>query len=175
MSTRKIALFVCILLLGSIGAYGQEKALERFGWKLLTKSMVPKVPIRTANEQRIRFSDLTSGNEIVIVNFWATWCAPCVEELPDLQKLHNALTGKGVRVLLINAEEDPRATQEFLRRTGVTLRSYYDTRGRLGNRFGTRGLPVSFLINKQQEVFARYVGVFPWTDDEFIAVLMSFL
>lgn len=154
-------------------SFAQEAALKRQGWSVLRHSDAPKTSVRSAAGERIRFSETLPDGEITIVNFWATWCAPCVEELPDLQRLGDALQETGVNIILINSQEKPRETEAFLERLGVTLTSYYDTRGKLGNKFGARGLPVSFLIDGRKQVFARYVGLFPWNSDAFIDALMQ--
>ena len=144
--------------------------MQRAGWKLLTESPLPTTKIRSEEGDKVRFSTLPTG-QLTVINFWATWCQPCVEELPDLQQVHEMLEQKGVQVILINAQEDPRTTQKFLDALGVTIQSYYDTRGRLGGAFGVRGLPVSFLINSRGKVFARYVGLFPWANTQIMDVL----
>lgn len=176
--SRVLAMMVGIVLIISTppALYAQINALTRFGWSMLTASEAPDTPIRSVKDERVRFRDLlTPGPPLTIVNFWATWCKPCVEEIPDLQRLHTTLGNRGLRVILVNTQEPLKGTQLFLRRLGITLPSYFDTRGRLATQFGVRGMPVSFLINERGQVIARYVGLFPWTNDGFIELLTNLL
>lgn len=161
-----------VMLLGVLVPLAtQETTLMQQGWNVLRSVKAPDARIKSSAGDSVRFSRALPQDEITIVNFWATWCAPCVQELPDLQRLNDILAGAGIRIILINAQENPLEGEMFLERLGITLSSYYDVRGRLGRKFGTRGLPVSFIINRDQQVFARYVGLFPWDSDLFVDAL----
>jgi len=164
MHTQRTILLLLLFLLCARYAAAQPALLERAGWRLLQESAAPRVTIRDAEGERVRFAD-TLGENTTIINFWATWCEPCIEELPDLQRLHTFYSAQGLRIILVNAQENPRTTQKFLDDLGITIESYYDTRGRLLNRFGVRVMPVSFLANSEGRIFARYIGIFPWTSD----------
>ena len=173
LSKKILIISTALLLCVAQFSDGQATELQNLNWKIINESAVPKVAIKTKDNERVRFNDLITDDTITIVNFWATWCEPCIAELPDLQQLHRVVSSKGVRVILVNSQEDPAETEDFLRQLGITLTSYYDTKGKLGTRFGIRGMPSSFMINRNKKIFARYAGIFPWTNGQFVDVFMS--
>lgn len=104
----------------------------------------------------------------LVVNFWATWCAPCVAEMPSLDRLAKKLDGSGVRVLVIS--EDRNAQQKvprFFTKTGIeNLEFHYDVRGALSNAFDVTGLPTTLLIDASGREVKRIKGATEWDTDE---------
>jgi cytochrome c biogenesis protein CcmG/thiol:disulfide interchange protein DsbE len=96
--------------------------------------------------------------KVAVIDFWASWCAPCVRSLPHLQALQAQLGGRGLQVVTVNVEPDNvPGVQQFVQRTGLTLPVYLDA-GALRERFFIQGLPTSFLVDRQGEVRAVYTG-----------------
>jgi len=120
--------------------------------------------------------DLTNkkGN-IMILNFWATWCAPCRREMPSLEKLTHQYPE--IKVYAINMEKPNKLkTQDFFKFIGVlSLDIYFDPELKLVKQFKMRGLPTSILINKEGKEFGRIVGEIDFTDKNFIALLKKYI
>ena len=120
--------------------------------------------------------DLTNkkGN-IMILNFWATWCAPCRREMPSLEKLTHKYPE--VKVYAINMEKPNKLkTQDFFKFLGVlSLDIYFDPELKLVKQFKMRGLPTSILINKNGKEFGRIVGEIDFTDKNFIELLKRYI
>ena len=116
--------------------------------------------------------DLTNkkGN-IMILNFWATWCAPCRREMPSLEKLTHQYPE--VKVYAINMEKPNKLkAQDFFKFVGVlSLDIYFDPELKLVKQFKMRGLPTSILIDKNGNEFGRIVGEIDFTDENFIKIL----
>ena len=116
--------------------------------------------------------DLTNkkGN-IMILNFWATWCAPCRREMPSLEKLTHQYPE--IKVFAINMEKPNKLkAQDFFKFIGVlSLDIYFDPELKLVKQFKMRGLPTSILINKEGKEFGRIVGEIDFTDKNFIRLL----
>ena len=94
----------------------------------------------------------------MILNFWATWCAPCKREMPSLEKLTNQFPQ--VKVYAINMEQPNKLkVRDFFRSIGVaSLDTYYDPKLKLVKQFKMRGLPTSILIDKNGDEFGRVIG-----------------
>jgi thiol-disulfide isomerase/thioredoxin len=104
---------------------------------------------------------------VVLVNLWATWCRPCVEELPSLQRLEEGLADDGLRVLAINVDRLPpdRAADEvsrFLDELGVDLTVLLDPAGRAETVFGSIGLPTTLVIDRRGDLAYRRLGAGDW-------------
>ncbi len=100
---------------------------------------------------------------VVLLNFWATWCAPCVREMPSMEKLYQAFRERGLVVLAVSLDEEGAAKVEpFVRKLGLTFPIVLDTAGRVSGIYGARELPASFLIDGGGAVFAAAKGERDW-------------
>ena len=120
--------------------------------------------------------DLTNkkGN-IMILNFWATWCAPCRREMPSLEKL--TFKFPEIKVYAINMEKPNKLkAQDFFKFIGVlSLDIYFDPELKLVKQFKMRGLPTSILIDKNGKEFGRIVGEIDFTNENFISLLKNYI
>lgn len=102
----------------------------------------------------IRLDDLRG--RVVLVNFWATWCAPCVKEFPEFQKFVRQQGENGAVVLALNAYDTPEKIQEFLRSLAINdVRVLLDSKGETERAYGVVNLPVTFIIDAEGKV--RYM------------------
>ena len=99
----------------------------------------------------------------VLVNFWATWCPPCVQEMPSLERLHRTLGPAGLVVLGVSADEDEGALRRFLAQNPVSFPVLRDPGGRLAaSAYRTTGYPETFLIDPDGVLRESYVGPAEW-------------
>ena len=135
--------------------------------------VIKELKFKDLNLQEI---DLTNkkGN-IMILNFWATWCAPCRREMPSLERLtHNY---PEIKVYAINMEKPNKLkAQDFFKFVGVlSLDIYFDPELKLVKQFQLRGLPMSILIDKTGKEFGRVVGEIDFMDKNFIEILKRYI
>ena len=116
--------------------------------------------------------NLINTDEIYILNFWATWCAPCKDEMPSLDKLH---AKNGVFVFPINMEEkNLNNTDKFYKDLNIkNLNTYFDNGLKLVKVFALRGVPTTIILNKNKEMVARISGSLDFADDKFVTWLSS--
>ena len=118
--------------------------------------------------------DLNSVNtdEIYILNFWATWCAPCKDEMPSLDKLQ---VKDGVFIFPINMEEkNLNNIDKFYKDLNIkNLDTYFDDGLKLVNVFALRGVPTTIILNEKKEMVARISGSIDFADEKFISWLKS--
>jgi peroxiredoxin len=105
----------------------------------------------------------------VLVNFWATWCAPCVQEMPSLQRLRDRLAAQGFEVLAVNYQENPARIRPFLDRLGLTFPVVRDHDGSLAADWGARVFPSSFIVGPDGRIALAVVGEVDWDDPGVIA------
>ncbi len=116
-----------------------------------------------------------SGN-LIILNFWASWCAPCKKEMPSLDRLQANQNLKNLKIFPINVGQDNiEKAKKFFKELDIkNLQIYFDSPVTLAKEFGLRGIPTSILINKQGEEFARIVGSIDFEDKKFVDWLIDY-
>ena len=118
--------------------------------------------------------DLNSINtdELYILNFWATWCAPCKDEMPSLDKLH---AKDGIFIFPINMEEkNLKNTDKFYKDLNIkNLNIYFDDGLKLVKVFALRGVPTTIILNKNKEMIARISGSIDFDDEKFVSWIDS--
>ena len=116
------------------------------------------------------------NGKLLIMNFWATWCEPCKEEMPSLDKLAVDQNFKNLEILAINiGQEKINKIEEFYNKTKIEkLDIFYDTDVRLAKKFLLRGVPTTLIINKEGKEIARVVGSIDFQDDRFKLWLRNF-
>ena len=115
------------------------------------------------------------GN-LVLLNFWATWCAPCKEELPSLDSLQNKKDLNNLKIFTINVGQDSiEKSLKFFQDLQIkNLDVYFDNPVTLAKKFKLRGIPTSILLNKEGFEFARIVGSINFEDEKFIVWLSNY-
>ena len=115
-------------------------------------------------------------DSLVLINFWATWCAPCKEEMPSLDILQSNKKINNLIILPINVgKENVNKAKKFFEDLKIkNLKLYYDDSVKLANNFSLIGLPTTILINKNGEEFARILGSIDFEDENFIEWLSTY-
>nr|MBA2599961.1 TlpA family protein disulfide reductase [Actinomycetota bacterium] len=104
----------------------------------------------------LRLSDLRG--DVVVLNFWASWCSPCRIEAPDLQAVWQDYRDQGVRFVGVDELDDTFAAQGFVREFAITYPSVFDPSGSLADDFGFIGLPATYVIDRQGNIVYRFQG-----------------
>ncbi|WP_210398073.1 TlpA family protein disulfide reductase [Motiliproteus sediminis] len=117
---------------------------------------------------------LDGSGRVRIVNFWATWCAPCREEMPALQALDDMLDDARYQVVGVTVDRDLNLVREFLLKYGIRFSQLSDPAMQLASeRVGVRAYPETLLVDETGRVIDRVVGVRPWDDPEFITAFLA--
>ena len=137
--------------------------------------VVPALVFTSGDGKAFSLSSL-AGN-VVLVNFWATWCGACVSELPSLERLYQKVASEpGLRILAVAVDEGmtPGALLASWRRMGLTLPAALDSTGMAGKYFNLRVLPTSFILDKEGRVRHVIVGARDWSSDRWVRGLVAF-
>ena len=106
------------------------------------------------------------GN-VVLVNFWATWCAPCEQEMPAIQRLYARLAPRGFELVAISVDDSAEPVAEFRDRLGLTFPIGLDPEKEAAQRYQSLRFPESFLIDREGVLVARYIGERDWDAPEY--------
>jgi len=123
--------------------------------------------------QPLRLSDLRG--RVVLLNFWATWCAPCRDEMPALKALARELGPRGLTVVGVNFRESKQDVEVFAREYGLDFPMLLDGEGRLAKRYQVYALPVTLLVDRRGMVVGTAVGIRNWVGPDARAYLERLL
>jgi len=142
-------------------------AFEKAGVPLLSK----KIPIRDfdltlLDGNSVRLSKLKG--KIVFLNFWATWCPPCRVEMPSMETLYQRFKDKGFEMLAVNQGESKAQVSGFVNEHKYSFPVVLNPDNRVGNAYGIRYLPTTFVIGRDNEIILAFIGTKEWDSPEII-------
>lgn len=114
--------------------------------------------------------------DVVFLNIWATWCTPCEAEMPSIQRLHEALGEKGLRVVAVSIDQgSPDKVRAWLAARGLTFQVLFDPTGRIERLYGTVGVPESYVIDREGVIVERVIGATDWDHPTRLAMFRRLL
>lgn len=116
------------------------------------------------------------NGKVVLVNLWATWCEPCLREMPSLERLQSRLGDKIVVVAISEDRGGSKTVEPFIGKLGLkSVKIYLDPKSAVERAFKVQGLPTSFLIDREGRVLGRVEGAAEWDAPKLLGILKSFL
>lgn len=109
--------------------------------------------------------------KIVLLNFWATWCPPCKEEIPTIESLSRSMKGKNFDIMAVSVGEDLATVKSFVAAQKMSFPIYLDPRNSLTRTYASQGIPTTYLLDKEGRFIAGIVGGYNYADSEFISLL----
>jgi cytochrome c biogenesis protein CcmG, thiol:disulfide interchange protein DsbE len=113
--------------------------------------------------------------KVVVLNFWATWCPPCVEETPALNKLQKYIEPRGGVVLGVSVDEDPVAYEKFLKDYGVIFPTFREPTRKVALDYGTPVFPDTYVIDRHGKILRKFFSSQQWDSPEMLAYFDSIL
>ena len=111
--------------------------------------------------------------QTVVLNFWATWCAPCIQEMPSLIEMANKAKEKNIAVIGVSIDVDEAAYKSFIQKHGVSFLTVRDPEQKSSSLYGTTGWPETFIIDKKGVLQRKFVGPVDWNDPQIMQYLTS--
>ncbi len=127
--------------------------------KPTTGELAPEFVLPSIGGQTRKLSNYRG--KVVLVNLWATWCPPCIEELPVLSRIASDYADRGLVVLGIAGDEDTQLVRDFVARSPVKFEVLLDTRGVIGTQYGITGYPETFFVDRQGRLRNKIIGPVP--------------
>lgn len=133
--------------------------------ELSAGNVIPDLELTRLDDSTRKISEI--GAKVLLINFWATWCGPCVQEMPSINKLRKEFRDRGFEVVGINVDENPKEVlAAFQKRIGIEFESYVDPNGRLADAFDVHGIPFTVVIDSERRILAVERGDRNWYADE---------
>jgi peroxiredoxin len=112
---------------------------------------------------------------VVVLNFWATWCPPCIDEMPSLQRLHQALADRGIAVLAVSVDERFKDVPPFVSKFGLTFPVLYDEGKKVSRKYQTFKYPETYILDRQGRLKSKVVGPRDWAAPTVIRDMVDLL
>ncbi len=171
-----------LLSLVAILFLGPEPGLGAPGYSPLTllspvaaKPTAPDFTLPDSEGQSVKLSDLRG--KVIVLNFWATWCPPCREEMPSMQTLWESFKGKDFELLAVNVGEDEDMVFAFRHELSKALKFpiLLDQQSQVARMYPIRGLPTTYVLDKQGRIVYQAVGGRDWNSDEIKQLLRELI
>jgi peroxiredoxin len=163
---RSIARIVLLALVGAVPCGAAELQPWRGG-------PAPQLELRALDGPAHRLADYRG--RVVLVNFWATWCEPCRDEMPSMQRLKEKLAGRPFAVLAVNLDEPEARIRTFLSRIKVDFTVLLDPGRTAAKSWNARVLPASFVIGPEGQIRYSVVGEIDWSHDRVLSRVSELL
>lgn len=165
---KKLYFFMILIFLPVfISACGQEPAILKTGQPAPDFSLVDR------QGKTWTLSELKG--QVVFINFWATWCPPCLEELPSMQKLYTALPTDQFKMLAILSKDKTSLADFVAQQKGITIPILDDSQNVAGAKYFLIGLPESFIVDKQGILVEKFIGPAQWDDLRYFQMIMKYV
>ena len=146
-------------------------ALSSFGFYVYDQPIDLPItaPIPALTGDPVKVNDF--AGKITLLNFWATWCPPCRAEMPSIERLYKQMKGAKFRIVAIDAGEHRSQVASFIEKNKYTFPIYLDESNELSSIFAARGIPSTYLVNKEGKVIAVRIGAMEYDQAELIKLL----
>lgn len=134
---------------------------------------MPPLELKDLSGSAHRLADYRG--KVVLINFWATWCEPCRDEMPSIQQLKSKLAGKPFVVLAVNVAESEVRIADFLRQLPLDLTVLHDRNSEAMKAWRVKVLPASFVVAPDGRIRYSYIGEFEWADDKVVKTLLDLM
>lgn len=142
--------------------FGEASPASKFGVIPVRPARIaPEFSLKDPSGKEISLSDYKG--KIVLINFWATWCAPCLEEMPGFVKLHESYKDKDLVLLAVSEDKKKETVLKTMKKFEIPFQVLLDPRGEVASKYGARGLPMTFYINRQGKIEGMITGPRAWT------------
>jgi len=150
---KKLSICICVLLF-TFSLQAESVSSPAYDFTLHSRA-----------GENIRLNEL--AGQVVLINFWASWCGPCRKELPKLESLHQKYKDLGVTIIGINIDENPELSKKILKDIEVNFTVLYDPENQVSQQYEIESMPSTFLVDKKGLFRFRHNGYLPGYEDKY--------
>lgn len=164
---KKGIIFTCIFILLLMSGCGRGPALLNVG------DPAPDFTLVDRQGKTWTLSDLKG--QVVFINFWATWCPPCLKELPSMQKLHDMMPENGFTMLAVLNKDKPNMADFVVKQKGITIPVLDDSENKVGSTYRLTGLPETFIVDKNGIIREKVIGAAQWDAPQYVELMNRYI
>ena len=170
------SLIVLLFIFTLLVFYNSLNRETNYSTDYLVGNKLAKISLKSFHDNKIYTSEDFKKSRYTLINFWASWCAPCKEEMPSLDSLQSNKDLNNLQIFPINVGQDSeKKAKDFFEELDIkTLNIYFDTTITLAKKFQLRGIPTTILISKDGYEFARIIGSIDFESQKFIKWLSKY-
>jgi cytochrome c biogenesis protein CcmG, thiol:disulfide interchange protein DsbE len=163
----KVAIGALLLALVGVIYHAVQEPLVAAG------DQAPEFTVTT--DQGVKITPTSFPGKVLVLNFWATWCAPCVEELPSLELFQREFANSGVTVVGVSTDRNEVAYKKFLQRFRVSFQTARDPEADIAATYGTYKFPETYIIGRDGKVLQKIIGPQNWMSPQVISSMKGYL
>ena len=133
------------------------------------------IDFELANLQGVKEKLSDYKGQVVFLNFWATWCGPCREEMPSMENLYRELKDEGFVILAVDLGEEKAVVRDFVEEYGLTFPVVLDEDRKAGRAYGIQSIPTTYIVDRQGFILGRSLGARHWDREEYTALFREIL
>ncbi len=171
-SAKKICLIAAFILLTAMGSYSPADS-DRKAPGIDKREKAADFSLKDLGGRTVSLSSMRG--RVVLLNFWATWCPPCVAEMPSLNRLYGQMRAKGLEVIAVSVDRSADDVREFIGKKGFNFTVLMDEGSSVARRYRVFSTPTTFLIDKNGNVVERFFGDYDWQDKEIMMKIEKLL
>lgn len=162
-------LVVCLFVVGYL--VKDKRGIHKI---ITSGDRAPEFRLQSSDGRSVSLSDFRG--KVVMVHFWATWCPPCVEEMPTLDGLYRSRAGKDLEVLAVSVDEGGvGSVAPFMQKNRLTIPVLFDPRREVAGQYGTFKFPETYIVDRQGVVRYKVIGSRDWADPANIKILQDII
>ena len=176
----RLFFLLCLLVFVTPSAQSKQALLASEERKLLNSLRITPATARIdahnfagklPDEKTVNLKDYRG--RFILLNFWATWCSPCLKEMPDFEKAYQQMGQEKLIVLAVGMGEDTKKISKFAEKYGFTFPMVADPKLEITNLYGVKNIPVTYLIDPEGVVLGRALGIRDWANPDLLAFIKS--
>ena len=165
----RFKLSIFILVFGSLFSCTSREIQEQSKGPAVEGEAAPAFSFKDRLGNQFSVSDFRG--KVVLINFWATWCDPCRDEMPSMNSLQRQMDQSQFAILALSVDDSWDAVNQFVTRSGFTVPVYSDFDRRISTLYGTSKFPETYILDKKGKVAMKVIGPTDWTSPDMIAYL----
>lgn len=173
-----VILAIVLVALSSLKKFEKSKSSvpgdEHSHLDVTKGTILPDLEFKGLDQKAVLLSSIPA--KVTLINFWASWCGPCLSEIPSINALRKKYHDQGFEVVGINVDDNPEVVlAQFQKKLGMEFTSYLDTDGDLADRFDVHGIPFTVILDKNRKVLLVETGDRDWFDKDIQKQLEAWL
>jgi len=148
-----------------------QKVTNIFG--IEASSVAPDISLRDMDGNKVQLSDFKG--KVIILDFFATWCPPCREEMPSMDAMYKKFKGTDLVMLPVSIDENAETIREFMKKNNYAMPAYHDANRDAGSVYGITGVPETFLIDRKNIIAEKFIGPIDWAKPDVLQAIQNLM